>query len=702
MKFSYNWLQSFFKKKLPQPEKLADLLTNHSFETKISAKQDNDCLLEIDVLPNRAHDCLGHLGVAREIAAVLKYPLEQVDFAKKIKTDPKEKTTDFLKVEIKNTKLCPRYTGRVMLDVKIGPSPAWLQQRLKICGLRPINNIVDITNYVMLETGQPLHAFDFDKISSHAGNKKTIIVRSAKKGEQIITLDNEKYDLAENVLVIADEEKPVCLAGIKGGKSPEIDRKTKRIILEAANFNFLVIRQASRQLKLQTDASFRFEHELDANLTSQTIDQAAYLIQELAQGKAAGGRADVYPKKTKPKKIKLTLKQINGLLGLKINSRRVKEILEWLGFGAETDTTDFLVSVPTRRLDISIPEDLIEEIARLYGYQNIPSQLPAAILAPPQRNDELVYLNKIKDILAGLGFAETYNYSFISEKQIQTSRLQSEQLVEIANPLSQEQKYLRPNLILNLLKNIETNQKFFKPGSKKEFLLPGKQVKLFEIGRIFQAMAGQKEPSEKTKLGAILAGQRNKNQPAVFFYQLKGVLDSLFNKLRISDQWYDDEIADPTISGLPDFSQPVRRAEVKVGDDCLGWLAEIRQDFVGDLEAAAFELDFSKLAELASEEGIYLAPSKYPAVVRDIALLVEPGAKVDDVIELIYRAGGPLIQDVDLFDMYEGEEIGEGLKNLAFHIIYQSNERTLTDKEVNQLQEKIIKAAEEGGWEVRR
>ncbi len=690
MKISYNWLQSFFKKRLPVPDKLADLLTRHSFETELVGRIGQDYLLDIDVLPNRAHDCLSHLGIAQEIAALLKYLLTQDDWTKKIKVKQKESIKNFVKVEVKDKTLCPRYMARALVGVKVGPSPKWIQERLKVCGLRPISNVVDIANYVMLETGQPLHAFDADKLEA-----KTIIVRRAKKGEKITTLDNETYDLDENILVIADKKNPVGVAGIKGGKGPEIDKRTKRVILEAANFSSPIIRQGSQQLKLKTDASWRFEHELDPNLTEGAIDMAAYLIQEVAEGQVLEGVVDVYPNKIKPRKIKLDIERVKSLLGVEIPKKEIVRILESLSFQILDSKFQILnITIPTRRLDISIPEDLIEEIGRVYGYEKIPSKLPAATLISPERNEDLVYQNKITDVLNNFGFSEVYNYSFVSEKEISLYQTQPS-LIEVANPVSQEQRYLRPSLILNLLKNVKENKKYFE------------EVRLFEIGKVFQKDKKGKGKEEKILAGVISLESKSKQaQEAQEFYRLKGVIDSVLNKLRISDIWYDDKIA-KIGSPVPGFCHPIRRAEVKISNDCLGWLAEIDKralEKMGiDSRVAGFELDFKKLVTLATEERIYLPPSRYPAVVRDIALLVDVGTKVVEVLNLIHAAGGPLVKDIDLFDMYEGEEIPQGKKNLAFHIIYQADDRTLTDKEVNKLQEKVIQTLEEeGGWEVRR
>ena len=627
MKISYNWLQDLIGKKLPDPEKLADLLTFHSFEVEGVEKYDDDWILDIDVLPNRAHDCLSHNGIAREVAVLLKTPFKLVDYSKKIKED-KELASQVIKVKVEDKKLCPRYTARVIVDVQLGESPKKIQDKLKVCGLKPINNVVDIANYVMLETGQPLHAFDTDKL-----DKQTIIVRRAKKDEAIVSLDNDKYDLDENVLVIADEKDPICIAGIKGGLKPGVDHQTKRIVLEAANFNAQIIRQGSKQINLKTDASWRFENKLDPNLTQEAIDMCAYLIQDMAQGKVLKGSVDIYPKKIKPKKIALDNDQVRKLLGVNISDKEISDILKRLGLDKE---------IPTIRIDLSTQEDLIEEIGRIYGFEKIPSQLPEAVLVPAQRNEDLIYQNKIKDILTNLGFTEAYNYSLVNEKELGS--------VKLTNPISREQNYLRSSLIPLLIKNVKENKRYFE------------RVKLFEIGKVF-SLEG-KQVNEKKKIAGILYPED--------FYGLKGVIDTLLNRIGITDVWYDDLN---------------NKAEIKVGHDLLGWL-----------DKSSFEMDFEKLVELATEERVYATPSKYPAMVRDIALWVDQNVKVVEVLNVINTVGGSLISDVDLFDMYQGND----KKSLAFRIIFQSNERTLIDKEVNQLQDKIIKALEEKNWEVRK
>ncbi|MFH1611853.1 MAG: phenylalanine--tRNA ligase subunit beta [bacterium] len=688
MKISYNWLQDLIEEKLPNSEKLADLLSIRSFEIELAEKKDKDYILDVDVLPNRAHDCFSHQGIAREVAAILKLNLKTTDYSKIIKNKD-GLVKNILNVEIKNKDLCRRYTACVLNNVKIEPSSKLIQSRLIACGLKPINNIVDITNYVMLETGQPMHAFDADKISENRLGQKNIVVRRAQKGEKIKTLDGSEYDLDDNILLIADIKNPLCIAGIKGGTVSEINNNTKNIILEAANFEPTFTRRASQKLKLRTDASLRFEHDLDPNLTKEAIDMAVYLIDDLAGGSVVGDIFDVYPKKVLPKKIVLNLNDVNSLLGVTISIKQVSDILKRLGFKFQVLSSKFQVEVPTKRIDVSIPEDLIEEIGRIYGYENISSQFPNAALIPPTTNEDVVYQNKIRNILIGFGFDEVYNYSFVSDDALKMYRKKIN-AIEVANPISQEQKYLRPNLITNLIRNIKDNEKYFN------------EIKIFELGRVF---CGNKlNVKETKKIGAVMVLNNKKNE-ANNFYELKGVLDSLFNKLRITDQWYDDVFSDDIL--VSDLYHNARRAEVKVGDECLGWIGEINNLVLSKLgiksKVVGFELFFDKVAELATEERIYLPPSKYPAMVRDIAVLVERGTKVEDVLNLINVVGSSLVVDVDLFDIYEDEQSGDGRKSIAFHIIYQSDEHNLTDKEVNEVQKKIVKVLEdEGGWDVRK
>lgn len=693
MIFSYNWLKDYVKN-LPKPEKLAQLLTMHFAEVKEIKKRGGDYILDIDVLPNRAPDCFSHIGIAREITAITNQ--EYMGVTNVFSEDKDKKTKDFISVEVKPQKACPRYTAKVITNVRVGSSPKWLKDRLRVCGLNSVNNIVDIANYVMLETGQPLHAFDGDKIE-----EKKIIVRFAKTREKIVTLDEQKFDLDSDILVIADAKKPIAIAGIKGGKLPEIDRKTKTVVIESANFDQRTIRIGTKKLNLKTDASLRFEHGLDPNLTEFAINRTAYLIQKIAKGKAASGLVDIYPKKILPKRVKLDLDYVEKLLGLKIPEKEIKRILEKLGLKIEKEEVRqrregggssivklkiLTVKVPTRRLDVSIPEDLIEEVGRIYGYENIKVAFPISSLIPPKRNLNIFWEDMIKNILKEAGFAEVYNYSFISENDAKIFGKQN--LIELKNPLSEEQKYLRASLIPNLLKNVAKNQRYLSAGRQDTT-----NIRIFELGRIFKL-----PKEEKRQLSGLITGND--------FYQLKGVVDLLLNKLGISMIFYNEYQPSPEESKLS-FWHPKKCAEIKVDGKEIGFLGEISPKILDKLEISKkvvlFEIDFEKLSKFVSEEHEYRPISRFPAAVRDIAVLVPGKVKVVEVLNKINAVGGNLIRDIDLFDIYKGRELPQEKKNLAFHIIYQAKDRTLSSKEIDKIQEKIIKVLEKNpSWQVRK
>ena len=711
MKFSYKWLQSFFDKELPQPKKLAEILTMHIFEVERVEKIGKDFVLDIDILSNRA-DCLSHIGVAREIGAILNL---KPKFPKvKVKENKKENIKNYLQVEVKDRKGCLRYAAKIIKNVKVCPSPKWVQERLRVCGLRPINNIVDATNYVMLETGQPLHAFDFKKIES-AGfnfqNQKKIIVRRAENREKITTLDDKTFYLNENILVISDLKEPLAVAGIKGGKKAEIDKNTTDIILEAANFEMRTVRRGRQELKIITDASLRFEHQLDRNLPQEALARVCQLIQESAGGEVISGTLDFYPAKLKPKKVKLKKDLPSKVLGIKIPDKKIINILKKLEFKILKNEKNYLmVEVPTFRQDITLPCDLVEEVGRIYGLNKISTNLPLREISVPERNTSVFWENEIKNFLKELGFIETYNYSFIGERELNIFGYNKDNVLEIENPLSKEYKYLRPSLIPNLLKNVFKNQNYFL------------EMKIFELGRIFRKRQDQSIKRNKAAVQTLSAGRQeleiiekrmlsglivsNKNNASENFYRLKGDIDSLLNKLGISDIWYDDFQQSPESEekAVWDFN---KSAEIKIGGKEIGFLGEVSSFILKNLEikgkVVLFDIDFEELIKSASEEQEYRPISQYPAAVRDLAVLVPRKVKVVDVLNRINAIGGSLVRDIDLFDIYEGDNIPEGRKNLAFHIIYQAKNRTLTSVEIDKIQNKIIKELEKNpDWEVRK
>jgi phenylalanyl-tRNA synthetase beta chain len=720
MKYSYNWLKEFVPG-IPAPAKLVELLTMRAFEVEGieaagPARQQpelqamaggKDTVLDIKVLPNRAFDCLSHIGMAREAAAIANLKFKISSF--KLNEDKSSGVKDFLKVEVKDKKLCPRYSARLVVDVKVGESPQWMKDRLIACGSRPINNIVDATNYVMLMTGQPLHAFDFDKISGLENPKpnvqnsnksqisnlksqiKKIIVRRAKKDEKIITLEGEERELDENILVIADSMDPIAIAGIKGGKKAEIDSKTTRIILESANFDPALTRKSSKILNLRTDASIRFENGVDIDLTMEAVNRVAALVAELAGGKIATGAADTGL--TKPKRISTAASHsyIESLLGIKIKSSEVSNILKRLSLPLKIvkkkGDVFYEVMVPAWRNDLNTSEDLIEEIGRLYGYESIPARMPTSVLVPAVKNEELINEEKARNIMIGAGYSEVYNYSLVSEKD---KELFGFEMAGPKYPLSNDQKYLRPTLVIRLLENVKENLKYFN------------SVRIFEIGKVFRVK--EKNIQEKRMIGGVLCGNAagGKN----IFYEAKGLVDLLLEKMGVPDFEYNEYIKNDGVCKKAEIFDPVKRVKVIAGGKEIGWVGKISKNILSEMEIkepiAVFELNFDFINELIEEEIEYQAPSKYPAIERDLSVIASREVKVDDVLNVIENASGPMAVEVALEDVYEGEHLEESVKSLTFKFVFQSFEKTLTDAEVNKIMEKVITAVEGEGWEIRK
>ncbi len=713
MKFSYSLLQEYITEKLPAPEKLAEFLTMHSFEVEEITKVGKDWVLDIDILPNRAHDCLGHIGVAREIAALTGTTLKKDIFPDK---QAKGKISDYLTVSIEDKEFCPRYAAAVMTNINVAPSSKIIQDRLIVCGLRPINNVVDIANYVMLEIGQPLHAFDFDKLARGdenlkerlLGKPKEIIVRRAKEGEKITTLDGVSYELDNEVLVIADNKNPVAIAGIKGGKSAEIDNDTTRVVLESANFLASQIRYSSRKLGITTDASFRFERDVPMSFAPFALRRFIELLGKYAGGKLVG-TSDILQKPLAKRVASLRKEKIDSLVGMPIDLSKAALILASLGFIIEKKDISRLrskapssqemlrIAIPDFRIDVEGENDLIEEVARMIGYEKISAKLPVSELVPPNVNAQYTEEKSLRRMLLSLGYSDMYGYSFISESQKKIWGY--DKLVEIANPLSAEFAYMRPSVIPGLVQAAQDNLRFFPV------------AQLYELGNVFEASKGN--PIERSVLG-IMRADRKKTVDT--FYAVKGAAERIVQALGISDIEFEDNCKDPVL-------HPTRRAEIKSGSKILGCIGELALGIASELgmegSCVVCELDIVALMQEAEEERIYTAPSLYPAVVRDIALVVPSETRVDQVIQKMYTAekdsallnpeatgrgvSGSLIQNVELFDMYEGEEFGEGKKSLAFHIVFQSFVRTLSNKEVDEMMSRIQwQLDQEEMWEVRK
>ena len=666
MKFSYNWIRSLSDPNIPMPEEISKTMTMKLFEVEEIKKKGDDWILDINILPDRAGDCFSHIGIAREISAAIGFEFKEPEV--KLTEDADKEISDLISIQVDDPIDCPRYLARVVTEVKVGPSPEWIKEKLQVCGIQSINNIVDIVNYVMLETGQPLHAFDMDRISGK------IIVRKAITGERITTLDGKEIELNEKILVIADEKKLLGIAGIKGGKSAEISDTTENIVIESASFNRRVIRKGSAMIKLRTDASLRFEHGFDPNLSTLAADRTALMIVELAGGRIAKGKIDFYPEKVIPKTISLSLKRTERLLGIDVPRDEAERILSMLGFRIEKGEGDLLViEVPTRRVDVLLQEDLIEEIGRIIGYDKTPLKLPKMDLVSPKRNTDLFFEKKIRELFKSVGFSEVYNHTFVSENQSIRIGCLPENLIEVESPVSIEQRYLRPSLIPHLLSNIKENLKFFD------------EIEIFELGKIFSLSAG-----EEKMISGALTGES--------FYQLKGVLELIFKEIGIVKIDYS---AADSIYLDPSRSSKILANGIKLGD--IGYLSmKIAEQIKIDPTLCLFELDFNKMIGLASEEKVYAPLIKYPEITRDLSIITPLKTPFKDVVNTINGCKIPLLRDVELFDLYQGKGVSQGNKSIALRLTF-GEERTLTAEEVNRSMDDIIKEIEKNQeWQVRK
>ena len=699
MKFSYNWLKELTGFK-DSPEELAEFLTLRVFEVEGLEKTGNDWMLDIKLLPNRLSDASGHMGMAQEIASLKNTRIKNQE--SRIAEDKKQKTSDFVKTEIEDPDDCPRYTARVMTDVNVGPSPAWMRERLTTCGLQSINNIVDAANYVMLETGQPLHVFDMQKLKSENEKVKTIIVRRAKKGEVMPALDDKTYELNPEMLVIADEKNPLAIAGIKGGRASGVSATTHTIILESANFDPVRIRLASQTLGLRTDASLRFEHGMDPNQTAVSVNRLAELIRQVAGGIILKGVADAYPRKSKPVKILFRPEYAERLIGAAIPLSFYKNAfqrLEWQATSSvrrPTSNVSFIVTPPTNRRDIAIEEDIIEEVARLYDYKNIAAVMPKAALSSTTRNDDLFWEERVRDILTGAGFMENMLYEFIGDKELAAFGVRKENLLQLQNPPNPETKYLVPRTLIKYISSVAEN------------LHNEDSVSIFGIAKSFSETGNMKpeiDIGERKDLVILNAARGSSGQEQ--FYELKGTVDQLLESLGINDYWYDDAMSFKFQVSSFNIFHPYRMAEIKIGDEKIGVIGEIRPGILESIKSrariAAAELDFEKLAALATGEAEYRPTSKYPAIIRDIAVAVPARTRTQDVENIISAAGGDLLSDTDLFDYFQDSAMRDSEeKSLAFHLVFQSPDRTLTDAQIDAAVKKVIAALEEKTWEVRK
>lgn len=655
MKFSYDWLKELVVK-MPPAEALVAGLNKRSFE----AAPAGGGAIEASLPPNRFSELSSYWGMVREIAAVfgLKTGIPAVK-----KTKSAISTSAKAKIVIKDRGACPYYLAKYAEGVAVGPSPRLWREKLERSGLRPINNVVDAMNIAMLETGQPLHAFDYDRLVGGGKKPAEIFVRKARKGEKITTLDGKLIHLDGGVLVIADKKEPLAIAGIKGGKSAEVGVKTKRILIEAANFDAAGIYKTSRRLSLITDASVRFAHGVDPAAAETAIERAADLLKEIGAAKKIGATAAAGVLKKSVRMVGVRLEKLNEFLGVSLKQKEIAVILKRLEFPFREKKEGTLeVEIPVWRGDVSDFEDVAEEIARLYGYENISPKWPA--VASAAKGDDIFKVkDKLRLILNGLGFSEVYNYSFVSSEDAAGETFWDGRAVEILNPVSSQFRYFRPTLVCGLLKNIPANFRFFD------------EVKIFEFGK---AAWKEKEIVEKEMLGLAL-GRKGERAGSLFF-EAKGMMEAIASQMGLADYFWTDLGMRITLFGR-------EAARLESDHRVLGYVAAAKNG--GGVVA---EIDLGKLAALAEAEREFSPFRKHPSVTRDVSFLIGREIRIEEIMGVIHGAGARDVDDVDLLDCYESEKIGDDLKSLTFRIVFQAEDRTLTDKEVGKETEKIIAA----------
>ncbi|MFO7983534.1 MAG: phenylalanine--tRNA ligase subunit beta [Desulfuromonadales bacterium] len=648
-----------------------------------------DVCYEIGLTPNRP-DCLSVLGVAREVAAMTGAGLNVPQVSVKEEGEPVETRTS---VVVDDPELCPRYAARLIKGVEIGDSPAWLVGRLESVGMRSINNVVDVTNYVMMELGQPLHAFDFQLL-----REGRIVVRRAEEGSTFTTLDSEPRTLTGSDLMICDGEGPVALAGIMGGENSEINDNTVDILLESAYFQPLGIRRTSKRLGLHTESSHRFERGGDVNIVPVALDRAADLIRQMAGGKVARGIVDVYPEKVSGPELEISTSRTNSVLGLELSTEQIADCLSSIDLDVSRLGDEMLkVIVPTFRPDLEREIDLVEEIARLHGYDNIPVTMPQGEVVSHRPKPKQARERRLREAMVGSGFSETINYSFVSETLWDRLLLPEDdvrrQTVAILNPLTEEQSVMRTTLAGCLLETASRNLAY-----------RSRNLRLFELRPVFQPVENEELSRESLSLGALMCGRRHPEgwgQPdeAVDFFDLKGVVENLVAAFNIDHvSWK----ADP---GEP-YLHPGKACALYREGRRLGVFGEVHprvmENFDLDVPVYLMELDLEAFFDASLDFAGFEAPSRYPDVFRDSALLLDEEISAAKLFDVIDRARVKDVEEVVLFDLYRGKGVPEGKKSMAIRVRYRSAERTLTDDDIQKRHDKIVKSLnKELGAEIR-
>ena len=639
-----------------------------------------DFQIEIGLTPNRP-DCLSVVGVAREVAALcqqeLKLPVSHVEEIE----DPIE---NHAAVVIENEEGCPRYAARMVKNIKIGPSPDWMVRRLEAVGMRSINNVVDVTNYVMMELGHPLHAFDFRYLEDGK-----IVVKPAKAGEKFTTLDDQEHSLSAEDLMICDGQRPVAMAGVMGGLNSEVQSDTSTVLLEAAYFKPTMIRRTSKRHGLHTESSHRFERGADIDMIPVALDRAASLIAELADGQVASGMIDCYPRQLDPVVIEISTPKVKKLLDIPISTDEVKQHLESIGLQPQAgDNSDSLqVTVPSFRPDIEREVDLIEEVARLYGYGRIPVTMPVGTVdakLPPLRQLLQKYL---RQTMVASGFSEAINYSFVAVDSLNKIAIGADDRrltqVKILNPLSEDQAVMRTSLVPSLLDTVSRNLNY-----------RSSNLRLFELRPVFLTQSDRDQCLEKLSLTAVMSGQRNpegwsQDSSLVDFYDIKGVVEEILAKVNIYNVSFDSIVSQP-------YLHPGKSCQLVLGEKSLGFIGEVHPEvlnnFTIEQPVYLFELDVDAIIASAGQYSQFKTLSKFPDVKRDSALLLDESISADQVMDIVNKSKIRLVESASIFDLYTGKGVPVGKKSLAIRVCYRDLEKTLTEAEVTKSHDKLIRS----------
>lgn len=633
----------------------------------------DDEIIELSITPNRA-DALSMRGVAHEVAAIYG---KELKFPVKTPQESSKATSDLISVAIESDKVLT-YASRVVENVTVQASPQWLQNRLMNAGIRPINNVVDVTNYVLLYFGQPMHAFDFNKFESG-----DILARQARNGEKIVTLDGEERDLIDQDIVIAVNDKPVALAGVMGGKATEIDSHSKTVVLEAAVFDGKAIRKTSGRLNLRSESSSRFEKGVNYDTVIEALDFAAAMLEELAGGQVLAGYLQAGQVPTEPVQVLTTLDYVNVRLGTNLAYSDIEDVFAKLGFGLAGDAQAFTVSVPRRRWDISIQADLVEEIARIYGYDKLPTTLPEAGGTAGELTASQLLRRRVRAIAEGAGLTEIISYALTTPEKAQAFAIESSHLTELMWPMTIERSALRQNIVSGMLDTIAYNV------ARKQ-----KNLAIYEIGKVFEQNADPKVdlPNERDTFAFALTGlvaekDFQTQATAVDFYYAKGILESLFSKLNLKVTFVSEKDMAST--------HPGRTARILLGEETIGFLGQVHPQVANDYdipETYVAELNLQAIEANMASTQIFTEISKQPAVSRDIALLVDDQLSHQDIVTIIEGLGLKYLESIKLFDVYAGANIEPGKKSMAYSLTFQNPQESLRDEEVAKYMNKISEA----------